>query len=172
MRLIAARVGGRKMRTRARLRHAPASPKVNSQPRRDGKQRTSCTSFIATHHFGYHSLDATGVVMEINDTELAWLGYGREEVVGKMRISDLMPTQRLDWFEDAFARLKDRGSLHDVEYEMRRKAFGSSNRNSTVCRGKKFDMSLPLRQTTGRKRGNLNNEGKNLPAALPLGKAL
>jgi len=71
--------------------------------------------------FGYHSLDATGVVMEINDTELAWLGYGREEVVGKMRISDLMPTQRLDWFEDAFARLKDRGSLHDVEYEMRRK---------------------------------------------------
>ena len=46
--------------------------------------------------FGYHSLDATGVVMEINDTELGWLGYARDEVVGKMRFTDLMPPQRLD----------------------------------------------------------------------------
>ena len=30
--------------------------------------------------FGYHSLDATGVVIEFNDTELAWLGYARDEV--------------------------------------------------------------------------------------------
>ena len=71
--------------------------------------------------FGYHSLDATGVVMEINDAELGWLGYAREEVVGKLRITDLMPPQRLDWFEENFARLKERGSLRDLEYEMRRK---------------------------------------------------
>jgi PAS domain S-box-containing protein len=70
---------------------------------------------------GYHSLDPAGVVIDINDTELGWLGYARGEVVGKMRIIDLMPPQRLDWFEEGFARLKERGSLHDVEYEMRRK---------------------------------------------------
>jgi PAS domain S-box-containing protein len=71
--------------------------------------------------FGYHSLDATGVVMDINDVELEWLGYARDEVVGKMRITDLMLPQRLDWFEEKFAQLKERDSLHDLEYEMRRK---------------------------------------------------
>ena len=71
--------------------------------------------------FGYHSLDATGVVIDINDVELEWLGYARDEVVGKMRITDLMLPQRLDWFEEKFARLKERDSLHDLEYEMRRK---------------------------------------------------
>jgi PAS domain S-box-containing protein len=71
--------------------------------------------------FGYHSLDATGVVKEINDVELAWLGYARSEVVGKMRMTDLMLPERLDWFEQAFAQLKERDSLHDLEYEMRRK---------------------------------------------------
>jgi PAS domain S-box-containing protein len=71
--------------------------------------------------FGYHSIDATGVVIDMNDTELGWLGYARDEVVGKMRITDLMPPQRLDWFYEGFARLKERGSLRDIEYEMRRK---------------------------------------------------
>jgi PAS domain S-box-containing protein len=71
--------------------------------------------------FGYHSLDTTGVIREINDVELRWLGYARDEVVGKMRITELMLPERLDWFEQAFARLKERDSLHDLEYEMRRK---------------------------------------------------
>ena len=71
--------------------------------------------------FGYHSLDATGVVMEINETELGWLGYGRDEVVGKMRFTDLMLPQHADQFEQNFARLRERDSLHDLEYEMRRK---------------------------------------------------
>ena len=43
--------------------------------------------------FGYHSLDTTGVVIEINDTELGWLGYAHDEVVGKMRFTDLMLPQ-------------------------------------------------------------------------------
>ena len=34
-------------------------------------------------------------------------------------------------------------AISTSEYEMRRNAFGSSNRNSTVCRGKKFAMYLP-----------------------------
>lgn len=31
---------------------------------------------------GYHSLDAEGRFVRVNDTELAWLGYTREEVLG------------------------------------------------------------------------------------------
>ena len=32
---------------------------------------------------GYHSLDPEGTFVQINDTELTWLGYTREEVVGR-----------------------------------------------------------------------------------------
>jgi len=38
---------------------------------------------------GYHSIDPEGLIIEINQTELDWLGYGREEVVGKMKISEV-----------------------------------------------------------------------------------
>jgi len=71
--------------------------------------------------FGYHSLDTAGVVMEINDTELAWLGYARDEVVGRMRFTDLMRPQHSDQFGQNFARLKERDSVHGLEYDMRRK---------------------------------------------------
>jgi PAS domain S-box-containing protein len=39
---------------------------------------------------GYHSLDITGRFIEVNDTELQWLGYTREEIVGQMRFADLV----------------------------------------------------------------------------------
>ena len=86
--------------------------------------RQAATELHDLYHnapFGYHSLDATGVVMEINDTELGWLGYARDEVVGKMRFTDLTLPQRSFQFEQNFARLKERDCLRDLEYEMRRK---------------------------------------------------
>ncbi|WP_034292602.1 ATP-binding protein [Herbaspirillum sp. RV1423] len=40
---------------------------------------------------GYHSIDEeSGLIVQINDTELSWLGYRREQVVAKMRQTDLM----------------------------------------------------------------------------------
>ena len=118
--------------------------------------RQAATELHELYHnapFGYHSLDATGVIMEINDTELGWLGYAREEVVGKMRITDLMPPERLDWFEQNFARLKERDCLRDLEYEMRRKdgttfsvlvsaiAVKDSNGQFVRSRASVFDIS-------------------------------
>ena len=45
---------------------------------------------------GYQSVDENGVIIQINDTELALLGYRRDEVVGKMRTFDLCaPASRL-----------------------------------------------------------------------------
>ena len=35
---------------------------------------------------GYHSLDADGKFIRINNTELKWLGYTRDEVIGRKRI--------------------------------------------------------------------------------------
>ena len=39
---------------------------------------------------GYHSLDRDGMFIRINATELQWLGYQRDEIVGKKRIIDLI----------------------------------------------------------------------------------
>jgi PAS domain-containing protein len=39
---------------------------------------------------GYHSLDKDGILVQINDTELSWLGYAREDVIGKIKFSDLL----------------------------------------------------------------------------------
>jgi diguanylate cyclase (GGDEF)-like protein/PAS domain S-box-containing protein len=39
---------------------------------------------------GYHNQSADGTILRINDTELAWLGYSRDEVVGKRRIVDFL----------------------------------------------------------------------------------
>jgi PAS domain S-box-containing protein len=70
---------------------------------------------------GYHSIDAAGFIVRINDTELGWLGYARDEVVGRMRITDLMSPPWRGQFETKFASLKQQGRLNDVEYEMQRK---------------------------------------------------
>ncbi|NDU80135.1 MAG: EAL domain-containing protein, partial [Ferrovum sp.] len=40
--------------------------------------------------FGTHSLDTHGTYLSINSQELAWLGYTREEVVGKMKFTDFL----------------------------------------------------------------------------------
>ncbi len=40
---------------------------------------------------GYHTVGPDGTILQINDAELAWLGYSREEVVGIKNIRDLLP---------------------------------------------------------------------------------
>jgi PAS domain S-box-containing protein len=69
---------------------------------------------------GYHSLDAEGRFLAINETELGWLGYAREEIIGK-RITDLLSPASRESFERQFAQLKERGEIKDAEYEFLRK---------------------------------------------------
>lgn len=70
---------------------------------------------------GYHSLDEHGVFVRINDTELEWLGYARDEVVGRVKFPDLLaPTSRSS-FEAEFRRLKREGMVRDVEFDLVRK---------------------------------------------------
>ena len=70
---------------------------------------------------GYHSLDAQGNLVRINDTELDWLGYTREEIVGKIKFSDLLAPQSLKVFQENFPKFKERGSIADLELQMVRK---------------------------------------------------
>lgn len=70
---------------------------------------------------GYHSLDADGIFVQINDTELGWLGYQREEIIGKLRFAELLTPASRNAFVQNFARLKDAGFVRDLEYELVRK---------------------------------------------------
>ncbi len=70
---------------------------------------------------GFHSLDPNGIFLHINDTELDWLGYCREEVVGRMSLPDVLSPEGRRVFERNFPRLKREGKLRDVEFEFVRK---------------------------------------------------
>ena len=39
---------------------------------------------------GYHSIDERGYFANINDTLLRWMGYERDEIVGKLRMADVI----------------------------------------------------------------------------------
>jgi PAS domain S-box-containing protein len=70
---------------------------------------------------GYHSLDKDGILVQINDTELSWLGYTREELIGKIKFSDLLTPECGKNFQQNFLQFKEEGAIRDVEYDMVRK---------------------------------------------------
>lgn len=70
---------------------------------------------------GYHSLDKDGVIRRINQTELDWLGYRREELIDRKRFSDLLAPNSQSVFANNFPRFMKHGVTRDLEYEMRRK---------------------------------------------------
>lgn len=70
---------------------------------------------------GYHSLDRTGLYVRINRTELAWLGYRREELIGRMRFPDLLTPATSRVFEENFPRFLACGEVHNLEFEMVRR---------------------------------------------------
>ncbi|HXE40028.1 MAG TPA: CheR family methyltransferase, partial [Azonexus sp.] len=70
---------------------------------------------------GYHSLNADGVFVSINDTELGWLGYTREELIGKKRALDLMAPHCRPTFIENFPRLIETGERSGLEFEFIRK---------------------------------------------------
>jgi PAS domain S-box-containing protein len=70
---------------------------------------------------GYHSLDKDGVIRRINDTELAWLGYTRDEMIGKMKWTDLVTSASRQIFRANYPGFMKRGFVHDLEFEIIRK---------------------------------------------------
>jgi PAS domain S-box-containing protein len=64
---------------------------------------------------GYHSLDPAGVVRRINDTELRWLGYTREEVVDKKTIIELLTPESLAQFKQRWPDFIRDGQITDIQ---------------------------------------------------------
>jgi len=109
-----------------------ALTKANEQLRRELGDRARVEQALQKHAddlddlynnapCGYHSLDADGRFVKVNDTELAWLGYSREEMVEKMAFGDLLTADSLITFRAEFLRFKERGWAHDIEFDLVRK---------------------------------------------------
>ncbi|WP_068964191.1 PAS domain S-box protein [Desulfosporosinus sp. BG] len=69
---------------------------------------------------GYHSLDQNGKILRINDTELKWLGYSREEVLGKEFAEFITPSTKANYVE-SFKRFLKSQSVNELEFEIKHK---------------------------------------------------
>ena len=72
---------------------------------------------------GYHSIDRKGTVIEMNQTELNWVGYSRDEIVGRKNINDLINFESAIVFNSLLQELVNGNteSIHSVQITMKRK---------------------------------------------------
>jgi PAS domain S-box-containing protein len=70
---------------------------------------------------GYHSLDREGWIIRMNDTELDWLGYKKEELLKRVHFEDLLAEESQPAFRESFRELLRTGLVRDREYILRRK---------------------------------------------------
>ena len=71
---------------------------------------------------GYHSLTLDGTFLRINTTELEWLGYERDELVGLKKIEDVLAPSSLQAYRDGYATLTAQGSLSELQLDFVTKA--------------------------------------------------
>lgn len=69
---------------------------------------------------GYYSLDANGTFINANKTTLKWLGYEKEELIGK-RFKDILPAEFLEDYENTYPVFEEKGTLTDKEFTYIRK---------------------------------------------------
>jgi len=67
---------------------------------------------------GYHSLDSDGRVLKINRTELDWLGYRTDQVIGKRCYRDFVTPDTRDAFDAAFQQVLGQGQEGSAECEL------------------------------------------------------
>ena len=67
---------------------------------------------------GYHSLDSTGRVAKMNRTELDWLGYRADEVIGKRRYRDFITPETREAFDAAFQQVLGQAGEGAAECEL------------------------------------------------------
>jgi len=70
---------------------------------------------------GYHSLDGNGFFLQVNTTMCRWLGYDKEELIGKKKITDLVNEDGLKTFQENFYLFKEQGFINNLEFELVRK---------------------------------------------------
>jgi PAS domain S-box-containing protein len=104
---------------------------------------------------GYHSTDAKGIVLMMNDTQLNWLGLTREEVIDKKFYWELGTPTNLSaaQLQATFENFKKTGSVQELRFDLKAKdgsfrpvlissvAVYDENGNYKMSRSTVFDVS-------------------------------
>jgi PAS domain S-box-containing protein len=67
---------------------------------------------------GYHSIDQNGLFIDMNATELEWLGYERSEVIGKLKFTDIATPQSIELFMEKYQEFINKGFQNDIRVEL------------------------------------------------------
>jgi len=67
---------------------------------------------------GYHSLNAEGLIIAMNQTELDWLGYTARDIVGHRRFTDFLTAASRERYEQQASRLLQEGEIQGLELEV------------------------------------------------------
>lgn len=101
----------------------------------------------------YHSIDTNGKIVRINQTELNWLQYKREEVIGKLTFKDILVPEEHAVFDKKFSQFLRDGYIRNIKYHYRRKdgstfpvllnatAIYDKDNNITMSRATVIDIS-------------------------------
>lgn len=96
--------------------------KLNAELEERVIRRTAELSDLYNHApCGYHALDRHGKITMINDTELSWLGYSRDEIVNKLSFSEMLTERCRGIYEQHFIQLLKSGNTASVQVDLVRK---------------------------------------------------
>jgi PAS domain S-box-containing protein/putative nucleotidyltransferase with HDIG domain len=70
---------------------------------------------------GYHSIGPDGMILDVNDKWLRMLGYQREEITGKKKLTELLTDEGLKIFQATLPEFKKKGFLENTEYDLIKK---------------------------------------------------
>ena len=70
---------------------------------------------------GYHSVGADGTILRMNRTELSWLGYTPQELVGKRMLRELVSARFESEYVNAIEALVAGRAVSEIEIELVRK---------------------------------------------------
>lgn len=94
------------------IRMANAQHKADSELLSDLYENAPC---------GYHSLGPDGTILKINKTELQWLGFRREELVGLRRITEFLTPEGAADFTLNYPRFMKHGRVDDLRVDLVRR---------------------------------------------------
>lgn len=128
---------------------------------------------------GYHTLDYTGTIIQINQTELRWLQYNSSEVVGKFKFWELLTPESKSEFREIFNQSINDKTMIDLEFNMLRKdgsrfpiLLNSINlENESLVRTTVVDITVRKKSEEARNR-LIHEQAARVSAEMGLEKAL